>query len=163
MTEKTLDPATFDRTDLTIRHEGPLVLPHDIIFHRLHFLALNSNTSAVKDAARNLDASYQQLLTDVVATRNRIRATIKEKTLRSIYDEREVSFVVTAHGYEFVVIFLAVLALGGIVVPTSRINLGDFTAYGWLITIQVSISPKKNSTMFCVFRKRRQQFVQPSI
>ena len=144
MEEKILDPATFDRTDLTLRHEGPLVLPHDIIFHRLHYLALNSNPSAVKDPARNVDASYQQLLTDVVATRNRIRSTIKRATLQSIHDEQEISFVVIAHGYEFVVIFLAVLALGGIVVPTSKTRPDGDTAFGWLMTVQVYISPRRN-------------------
>ncbi|KAJ9602991.1 hypothetical protein H2200_012286 [Cladophialophora chaetospira] len=119
MTGEKLDPATFDRTDLTTRHEGPLVLPHDVLFHRLHFLALNSKTSAVKDASRRLDVDYRQLLTDVVAARNRIRSTIGQKTLQSMYHEEEISFVVIAHGYEFVVAFLAVLALGGIAVPTS--------------------------------------------
>ena len=119
MTGEKLNPATFDRTDLTDRHEGPLVLPHDVLFHRLHFLALNSKTSAVKDAFRELDMDYQQLLTDVIAARNRIRSTIAPKTLQSIYDKRETSFIVIAHGYEFVVAFMAVLALGGIAVPTS--------------------------------------------
>lgn len=119
MTGEKLNPATFDRTDLTDRHEGPLVLPYDVLFHRLHFLALNSKTSAVKDAFRELDMDYQQLLTDVIAARNRIRSTIAPKTLQSIYDKRETSFIVIAHGYEFVVAFMAVLALGGIAVPTS--------------------------------------------
>ncbi|KAK5302838.1 hypothetical protein LTR99_005795 [Exophiala xenobiotica] len=119
MAPQSLDPATFDRTDLTTRHEGPLVLPHDLLFHRLHFLAFYSNTSAVKDAFGGIDVNYRQLLSDVVAARNRIRAAISAKALDAIYDEREASFVLIARGYEFVVLFLAVLALGGIAVPTS--------------------------------------------
>ncbi|KEF54498.1 uncharacterized protein A1O9_09665 [Exophiala aquamarina CBS 119918] len=119
MAPQSLDPATFDRTDLTTRHVGPLVLPHDLLFHRLHFLALHSNASAVRDAFRGIDVNYRQLLSDVVAARNRIRAAISPKVLDTIYDEREASFVLIARGYEFVVIFLAMLALGGISVPTS--------------------------------------------
>lgn len=124
-----LDPATFDRTDLTTRHTGPLVLPHDLLFHRLHFLALHSDTFAVRDAFRGVSVNYGQLLSDVVAARNRIRAAISPKTLDTICHEREASFVLIARGYEFVIIFLAVLALGGIAVPTSTYKstwrLGD--------------------------------------
>jgi hypothetical protein len=119
MAPQSLDPATFDRTDLTTRHEGPLVLPHDLLFHRLHFLAFYSNTSAVRDPFRGIDVNYRQLLSDVVAARNQIRATISPKALDTIHDEREASFVLIARGYDFVVIFLAVLALGGVAVPTS--------------------------------------------
>jgi acyl-CoA synthetase (AMP-forming)/AMP-acid ligase II len=119
MAPESLDPATFDRTDLTTRHEGPLVLPHDLLFHRLHFLAFYSNTSAVRDPFRGIEVNYRQLLSDVVAARNRIRTAVFPKALDMIHDEREASFVLIARGYEFVVIFLAVLALGGVAVPTS--------------------------------------------
>ncbi|KAK5050536.1 hypothetical protein LTR84_003817 [Exophiala bonariae] len=75
--------------------------------------------SAVRDAFRGIEVDYRQLLSDVVVARNRIRTAISRKTLEAIHDEREVSFVLIARGYEFVVMFLAVLALGGIAVPTS--------------------------------------------
>jgi len=117
---RNLDPASFDRTDFTPYHEGANVLPHDYIFHRLYFLAAYQNTTAVRDTYNGLEVDYRQLLTDIIFARNRIRDAVSTKTMEMIRNNEEVSILVVARGYEFVVSFFAVLALGAIAVPQSK-------------------------------------------
>lgn len=115
-----LNPATFDRTDFSPLHEGPNILPHDLIFHRLHFLATNQPSIAIKDAHKGYEITYPQLLSHIIQTRNHIRENLSGRSTQMLRNGEEVSLMIVARGYEFVVSFFAVLALGGIVVPQSK-------------------------------------------
>jgi acyl-CoA synthetase (AMP-forming)/AMP-acid ligase II len=117
--EVPLDPENFERCDFVPNHEGPLVLPHDLMFHVLYDLALRQNTTIVKDSNTGHIASHQQFLSDVLALRAKLREELHPSTLQALRDEREVSLLIWAEGYEFVVAFYAVLGLGGIAVPFS--------------------------------------------
>ena len=117
--EKLLDPETFDRCDFLPRHEGPNVLPHDLLFHSLFDLALRQNTTIIKDKNTGYSASHQQFLGDILALRTKLRAELNSSTIQALRDEREVSLLICAEGYEFSVAFFAVQALGGIAVPCS--------------------------------------------
>ncbi|KIW79440.1 hypothetical protein Z517_06052 [Fonsecaea pedrosoi CBS 271.37] len=119
MVTTNLDPASFDRTDFFPPHEGENVLPHDLLFHRLYFLALNQNTTAVRDSHNNHEISYHQLFSDVVAARNLIRQQLTANSMEMIRRGDEICVLVVARGYEFVVAFFAVMCLGAIVVPQS--------------------------------------------
>jgi len=44
-----LDPSSFDRTDLVDVKDDPDTLPHDVVFHRLHYLACHQNSVAVRE------------------------------------------------------------------------------------------------------------------
>jgi acyl-CoA synthetase (AMP-forming)/AMP-acid ligase II len=114
-----LDPISFDRTDFLPRHEGPNVLPHDILFHVLHSLAAYQNNVVVKDAKSGHVATHQQFLSDIVACRNALRDSFAPETIAALQAEREVSVLILSHGYEFVVSFFAILAIGAIAVPLS--------------------------------------------
>ena len=115
-----LDPATFDRTDFSPLHEGPNILPHDLIFHRLFFLATNQPSIAVKDAHKGYEITYPQLLSHIIQTRNHIKENLSRRTTQMLRNGEEVALMIVARGYEFVVAFFAVLALAGIVVPQSK-------------------------------------------
>ncbi len=117
--EKPLDPETFDSCDFLPRHEGPNVLPHDLLFHSLFDLALRQNTIIIRDKNIGYNASHQQFLGDVLVLRTRLRAELHSDTLQALRDECEVSLLICAEGYEFAVAFFAVQAIGGIAVPCS--------------------------------------------
>jgi acyl-CoA synthetase (AMP-forming)/AMP-acid ligase II len=114
-----LDPQSFDRTDFLPLHEGPEVLPHDLIFYNLHHLAVAQNEVVVRDTNANHVASHRQFLSDIVACRNALRQTLDLDTLEALQQEREVCILILSHGYEFVVAFFATLAIGAIAVPLS--------------------------------------------
>lgn len=116
-----LDPATFDRTNFSPPHEGNSVLPHDLLFHRLHFLASTIKTPAVRAPHIGLEKSYQALLLDVVKVRNYLSQTLSKECVDSIQRGAEISILLAATGYEFVVSFLAILCLGAVAVPLSEI------------------------------------------
>lgn len=117
--EKALDPETFERCDFLPLHEGPHVLPHDLLFHSLFELALTQNSTVIKDKNTGHNASHQQFLGDILALRTKLREELHSSTLTALRDEREVSLLICAEGYEFAVAFFAVQALGGIAVPCS--------------------------------------------
>ena len=114
-----LDPSSFDRTDLVQVNEAPQNLPHDLVFHRLHYLACHRDAIAVKDNDLGLEFSYRQLLSDILHLKSRLLENLGDRVKRSLQADKEVSFVVLARGYEFIVAFFAILAIGGISVPTS--------------------------------------------
>lgn len=138
-----LDPATFDRTDfLLTSHEGPNVLPHDIFFHRLYNLALRQNTVVIKDAYDGLAITHHQLLSDIIFTRNRIRESLNKKSVDMLRNDQEVSILIVARGYEFVVAFYAALALGAIATPQSEMLLHSIDEPPAKLAIQVPLSPQ---------------------
>lgn len=114
-----MDPVSFDRTDILPRHEGPNVLPHDIVFHTLHSLAAYQNDVVIKDVKSGHIATHQQLLSDIVTCRNSLQESLAPSTRAALQEEREVSVLILAQGYEFIVSFFAILAIGAIAVPLS--------------------------------------------
>jgi malonyl-CoA/methylmalonyl-CoA synthetase len=116
---KDVDVREFDRMDFVPYHEGPNVLPHDLIFHTFHASAAAENTPAIVDRKAGYTASYQQLVSDILVCRNRLRETLTPETVDALRKDREVSILLWSAGYEFTVGFFAILALGAIAVPLS--------------------------------------------
>ena len=115
---------SFDRMDFLPLHEGPNVLPHDLIFHTLHSFALTYNDEAlIKDTRSGHEATYQQFLSDIVACRNALRITLDPETIEALQKEREVCVLILSQGYEFTVAFFAALAIGAIAVPLSKYRI----------------------------------------
>jgi hypothetical protein len=117
--EKPLDPEKFERCDFLPYHDGPYVLPHDLLFHSLFNLALRQNTTIIKDKNTGHSASHQQFLSDIFALRTKLKAELHLSTLQALREQHEVSLLILSAGYEFSVAFFAVQALGGIAVPCS--------------------------------------------
>lgn len=121
-----------DRTRIAPPHEGPLVLPCCSLFNRLLRFAYDQPPKiAVRDAISGQEASYLQLLTDVLACRTRLIATIGEDVQARIEAGDEVYIaVLAAGGYEYVVGMLAVLATGAAAVPLSMSASPNFNDLG---------------------------------
>ncbi|KIW39196.1 uncharacterized protein PV06_08991 [Exophiala oligosperma] len=96
------------------------MLPSDIMFQRLHYSACHQNGSAVREEHLGLDVSYAQLLCDVIHQKQKLLKALNEQTLLKLSADEEVAFVIIARGYDFVAALFAVLAVGGIAVPTSH-------------------------------------------
>lgn len=116
-----LEDESFDRNSFLPSHEGPTVLPHDLIFHDLYSLAVSLNKTVIKDMNTGHSASHQQFLSDIICLSTRLREELHPDTLRALHDEREVSLLILSEGYEAMVAFFATLALGGIAVPLSEL------------------------------------------
>jgi malonyl-CoA/methylmalonyl-CoA synthetase len=123
MADRNLNPATFDRTDLVDVADEPDTLPHDILFHRLHFLACHQDQIAVRERHLGREVTYRQLLSDIINLKFQLLQQLHPTTIRKMYEDEEVAIAVFARGYEFVVAYFAILAVGGIVVPTSMVNV----------------------------------------
>jgi hypothetical protein len=116
-----LDAERLDRCDFLPRHEGSTVLPHDLIFHDLHSLAVSQNTVVIRDMNTGHSATHQQFLSDIVALIKRLREELHPETLQDLRDEREISFLILSEGYEAMVALFATFGMGGIAVPLSRL------------------------------------------
>ena len=107
-----------DRTQYVPRHVGPHVFPNFIIFSRLVRLAYKQHLISVKDLTFGYTASYAQLLTDVLHMRNVLLRTLDPTVVERIENQDEVFVhLLGPGGYEFTVGFLALVALGVVVVP----------------------------------------------
>jgi malonyl-CoA/methylmalonyl-CoA synthetase len=115
-----IDPTSFDRHDLVPVEDDARTLPHDVLFHRLHYLACHQNAVAIRDTQTGQEISYAQLLDDIVAVRNAVLETLHQSTVEQLRTDKEVAFIILARGYDFVVSFFVILAIGGIAVPTSE-------------------------------------------
>ena len=120
MADRDLDESTFDRTDLVDVKDDPDTLPHDFLFYRLHYLACHQNTIAIRERHLGLEVTYRQLLSDIVSLKVRMLEQLPSTTLEKLQADQEIAFLVFARGHEFVVAYFAILAIGGIVVPTSK-------------------------------------------
>ena len=110
-----------DCSNFVPQHKGPNVLPNIYFFTRLVRLASKSNLIAIKDLTFGFTASYAQLLTDVLHLRNVLRETLDTAVLERLDREDEVLVnLLGPGGYEFVVGFLALVALGAVVVPICK-------------------------------------------
>ncbi|ETN40919.1 uncharacterized protein HMPREF1541_05199 [Cyphellophora europaea CBS 101466] len=109
-----------DRDSYAPKHVGPNVFPNFLYWGRLVRLAHKQHLVAVRDVTFGYTASYQQLLTDVLHFRNHLRSRMDASTLSRIDSDQEVfANVLGPGGYEFTVAFLALVALGVVVVPIS--------------------------------------------
>ena len=107
-----------DRIRYVPKHVGKLVFPDLLYFSRLIRLAYREDLIAVKDLTFGYTASYAELLTDALHFRNVLRRTLTPAVVERI-DNNEEIFVnlLGPGGYEFTVAFLALMALGAVIVP----------------------------------------------
>ncbi|OCT44473.1 hypothetical protein CLCR_05634 [Cladophialophora carrionii] len=102
------------------RHVGPNIFPNFPVFTRLIGYAAQGEAVAIDDRTYNIKASYSQLLTDVLHVRNVLYGTLSADVLNRLWANEEVYFNLLAPAsYEYAVAFLAILAIGGIIVPLS--------------------------------------------
>lgn len=118
-----LERELFDRTDFTPSHKGPNVLPNDLLFHLLLKLATDHNAPAIKDDDAGLLVTQQQLLSDILAFRNRLEQQLGPELVALLRQQRQVCIPIICSGYAFIVALFAVMAIGGISVPLSKSSL----------------------------------------
>lgn len=107
-----------DRSAFVPLHRGDNVLPNCALFGRLVRAAHKSTKVAIKDLRAGISATHVQLLTDVLNVRNTLLRSLDEFTIQRLENQEEVYLnVLGPGGYEYTVSFLAVVALGAIVVP----------------------------------------------
>lgn len=114
-----------DRTAFVPPHEGDAVLPLNPFFTRLlRHAQQNPPRAAVRDVRLGIEKNYLEYLTDVLAFRNHLRASLKQETLHSLRRREEVNVaLIAAGGYEYAVGFVAIAALGAVVVPICMIHI----------------------------------------
>ncbi|KAM5388153.1 hypothetical protein ACJA88_000017 [Fusarium oxysporum] len=109
--------SNLDRTQIVPSHDGPHVLPNNPLFTRLLRHA-HRNHLAIIDQVLSVSKTYGELLDAVLGFREVIRAALPSEVQHQLSSGYEVYFgVLAGGGYEFTVAVLAVLALGGAVVP----------------------------------------------
>lgn len=110
-----------DRTAFVPHHEGDTVLPLSPFFTRLLLHAQQDPPRpAIRDVHLGIEKNYLQFLTDVLAFRNQLRASLKQETLEALRRREEVYVaLIAAGGYEYAVGFVAIAALGAAVVPVG--------------------------------------------
>ena len=107
-----------DRMRFVPRDVGPEVFPNFLIFSRLVRFAYKQHLIAVKDLTFGYTASYAQLLTDALHLRNVLRQKLDPSVVEQIENNEEVFVnLLGPGGYEFTVGFLALMALGAVIVP----------------------------------------------
>jgi malonyl-CoA/methylmalonyl-CoA synthetase len=110
---------TFDRCEFAPKHGGQNVFPNFFLFSRLVRWA-HKPLTAVRDTTFGFEASYAQLMTDVLHFRNELRGSLHPTIIARIDREDEVYVLLLGPaGYEFTVAFFALMALGAIVTPIS--------------------------------------------
>ncbi len=109
-----------DKSHFVPQHSGLNVFPNFFFFSRLVRLAHKPHLTAVRDITFNYTASYQQLVTDVLHFRNVLHQSV-DASVRTKLDRDEEVFInlLGPGGYEFTVAFLALIALGAVIVPIS--------------------------------------------
>src|ERR1700712_5336675 len=97
----------FDRCDVAPKHMGPNVFPNFFLFSRLVRWA-HKPLLAVRDLTFGFEASYAQLLTDVLHLRNQLRELLDPAIVERIDRGDEVFILLLGPGaYEFTAGFLA--------------------------------------------------------
>ncbi|KAL1952831.1 hypothetical protein VTO42DRAFT_4120 [Malbranchea cinnamomea] len=111
----------FDRTSFVPPHEGDTVLPLSPFFTRLLLHAQRKPPrSAIRDVHLGVEKDYLQFITDVLAFRKCLRASLNQETLDALRRREEVYVaLIAAGGYEYAVGFVAIAALGAAVVPIA--------------------------------------------
>jgi acyl-CoA synthetase (AMP-forming)/AMP-acid ligase II len=96
-------------------------LPNCALFGRLVRAAHKSTKIAVRDVRAGISATHAQLLTDALGVRNFLLQSLRDSTIQRLERQEEVYInVLGPGGYEYTVAFLAIVALGAIVVPLCR-------------------------------------------
>ena len=110
-----------DRTLFVPKHTGRNVLPCHSLFQRLlRFAHRRPSKLAVRDSNDGIEATHIQLLSDVLALRQRLHESLSQDVQAALDRREEVYIAVLAPGgYEYSVAMLAVLALGAAVVPLT--------------------------------------------
>ena len=103
------------------QHVGPKVLPNFTLLNQLLYYAARHSTIAIDDVALDIHASHAQLLSDVLHLRNELQAQLELSVQQRLLRGEEVYICLLASGgYEFAVGFLAIMALGAIIVPICK-------------------------------------------
>ena len=112
-----------DRVQYVPKHYGLHVFPDLLYFSRLIRLAYKEDLIAVKDLTFGYTATYSQLLTDALHFRNVLRRTLSPAVVKRIDSNEEVFInLLGPGGYEFTVAFLALMALGAVIVPICMLE-----------------------------------------
>lgn len=110
----------FDRCNQAPRHAGPNVFRNFYLWSRMVRWAHKPNLVAVRDLTFGYTATYTQLLTDVLHLRNQLRELLDPSAVAKLDRDADVFVnLLGPGGYEFTVGFLALVALGAVVVPIS--------------------------------------------
>lgn len=103
------------------KHIGDNVLPNFPIFNRLLFFASNRDKLVINDTTNGLQATHRQLLSDVLYLRNALWTRLDSKMRNRLLAGEEICVnLLAAGGYEFATAFLALLALGAVIVPICK-------------------------------------------
>ncbi|CAK4030611.1 Malonate-- ligase [Lecanosticta acicola] len=110
-----------DRTLQVPEHTGKHIFPCHPLFNRLvRFAHANPPRLCVRDVNTGVEATHVQLLTDVLAFRERVWQNLSDGVKKALDQRQEVYIGILAPGgYEFTVAILAALALGAAVVPMT--------------------------------------------
>ena len=110
-----------DRTLHVPRHSGRTVFPASPLFNRLvRFAHAVPPRICVRDDNTGKEYTHLQLLTDVLALRERIWGSLTPAVRTQLDERQEVYIAVLATGgYEYTVAMLAALAIGAAVVPMT--------------------------------------------
>lgn len=110
-----------DRTLHVPEHTGRNILPCHPLFNRLvRFAHAVPPRLCVRDVNTGVEATHLQLLTDVLAFRERVWENLSDEVKKALDQRQEVYIAILAPGgYEFTVGILAALALGAAVVPMT--------------------------------------------
>jgi malonyl-CoA/methylmalonyl-CoA synthetase len=103
-------------------HDLPNAFPSFPLLVRLLGFAhrFSPDRAAIKDLTNRSSVSHIKLLNDTLALRNEIYRSLDERVRDLLAIDGHVSFLLLAGpGYDYVVGFLAILSLGGIIVPVS--------------------------------------------
>lgn len=104
-------------------HVGPTIFPNFPTFTRLLGYANSLTSIAIDDRTYNVKATHLQLLTDALHVRNvlqeQLGPEVREKLLRN--EEVYINLWAPA-SYEYAVGFLAILAIGAIIVPLCQFD-----------------------------------------
>lgn len=114
-------PDSDDRTLHVPRHSGRDILPSHSLFNRLlRFAHQSPPRLCVRDDNAGIEATHIQLLSDVLALRERLWHSVSTAARQALVERKEVYIAVLAPGgYEYTVAMLATLATGAAVVPLT--------------------------------------------
>jgi malonyl-CoA/methylmalonyl-CoA synthetase len=117
---------TWDRTSYVPRHTGQNVIPNTPMLSQVLRHAMVHNRLAVKEKVMGREKNYAELIADVVHLRNIVHEQLSPEIRTSLDAGQEVFIgVLAAGGYDYVVAFLAVLALKAAIVPMSELLLRE--------------------------------------
>jgi malonyl-CoA/methylmalonyl-CoA synthetase len=106
---------------MTAHDLRPPTLPDDVLFSRLLKIARQRDANIiVNDTSRGTQFSYRQILDGTVKLKQRLQAHLDRPKL-----DKPGSFYVALlapNGYEFIIGVLAILAIGGVVVPMRKVS-----------------------------------------